>query len=108
MKHINKTEQRAQIQRMSPIMAMQEMLIGYRSTPHPATCISPYEGMINRTVRIKLDYVSRIGDQPNKEKQINERDRLYKEKIKQNAENKKKKKKKKKKKIQNGTQFQCR
>ena len=88
MKLINKTEQRAQIQRMSPIMAMQEMLIGYRSTPHPATGISPYEGMINRTVRTKLDFVSRIGDQPNKEKQINERDRLYKEKIKQNAENK--------------------
>ena len=33
-------------------------------------------------------YISRIRDQPNKEKQINERDRLYKEKIKQNAENK--------------------
>ena len=47
-----------------------------------------YEGMINRTVRTKLDYISRIRDQPNKEKQISERDRLYKEKIKQNAENK--------------------
>ena len=44
--------------------------------------------MINRPVRTKLDYVSRIGDQSNKEKKTNERDRLYKEKIKQNAENK--------------------
>ena len=44
--------------------------------------------MINRTVRTKLDYVSRIEDQSNKEKKTNERDRLYKEKIKQNAENK--------------------
>ena len=59
MKLINKTEQRAQIQRMSPLMAMQEMLIGYRLTPHPATGISPYDGMMNRTVRTKLDYVSR-------------------------------------------------
>ena len=55
MKLINKTEQREQIQRMSPITAMQKMLIGYRSTPHPATGISPYEGMINRTVQTKLE-----------------------------------------------------
>ena len=88
MKLINKTEQTAQIQRVSPIMAMQEMLTGYRSTPHPATGISPYEGMMNRTVRTKLDYVSRINGQTKNEKLINERDKLYKDKIKQSAENK--------------------
>ena len=70
------------------MMAMQEMLIGYRSTPHPATGISPYEGMMNRTVRTRLDYESRISNEPNKGKRINERDRLYKEKVKRNAENK--------------------
>ena len=88
MKLVNKTEQRAQIQRVSPIMAMQEMLTGYRSTPHPATGISPYEGMMNRTIRTKLDYVSRMNGQTKNEKLINERDKLYKDKIKQNAENK--------------------
>ena len=88
IKLVNKTEQRAQIQKISPIMAIQEMLIGYRSTPHPATGITPYEGMMNRTVRTKLDYEKRISNTSNKEKLINERDRQYKEKVKQNAENK--------------------
>ena len=88
MKLVNKTEQRAQIQKISPMMAIQEMLIGYRSTPHPATGITPYEGMMNRTVGTKLDYENRISNTSNKEKLINERDRQYKEKVKQNAENK--------------------
>ena len=88
MKLVNKTEQRAQIQKISPMMAIQEMLIGYRSTPHPATGITSYEGMMNRTVRTKLDYENRISNTSNKEKLINERDRQYKEKVKQNAENK--------------------
>ena len=70
------------------IMAIQEMLIGYRSTPHPATGITPYEGMMNRTVRTKLDYENRISNTSDKEKLINERDRQYKEKVKQKAENK--------------------
>ena len=56
-------------------MAIQEMLIGYRSTPHPATGITPYEGMMNRTVRTKLDYENRISNTSNKERLINERDR---------------------------------
>ena len=42
MKLVNKTEQTAQIQKISPMMAIQTMLIGYRSTPHPATGITPY------------------------------------------------------------------
>ena len=88
MKLVNKTEQRAQIQKISPMMAIQGMLIGYRSTPHPATGITPYEGMMNRTVRSKLDYENRISNTSNKEKLINERDRQYKEKMKQNVENK--------------------
>ena len=43
---------------------------------------------MNRTVRTKLDYKNRISNTSNKEKLINERDRQYKEKVKQNAENK--------------------
>ena len=77
MKLVNKTEQRAQIQKISPMMAIQEMPIGYRSIPHPATGITPYEGMMNRTVRTKLDYENRISNMSNKEKLVNERDRQY-------------------------------
>ena len=65
------------------------MLTGYRSTPHPATGITPYEGMMNRLVRIKLDYIGRLTEQLSKrETQVSERDRQYKERVKQNAENK--------------------
>lgn len=88
MKLVNKTEQRAQIQKISPTMAMQEMLIGYRSTPHPATGITPYEGMMNRIVRTKLDYECRTKKRKRDEALINERDKQYKERMKQNAENK--------------------
>ena len=85
---INKTEQRAKIQRISPMTAMQDMLVGYRSTPHPATGITPYEGMMLRIVRTKLNYESRISYEPKNEKQVNEHDKQYKEKVNQNAENK--------------------
>ena len=89
MRLINKTEQRAKIQRISQMTAMQEMLVGYRPTPHPATGITPYEGMMHRIVRTKLDYESRISYEPKNENQVNEQDKQYKEKvIKQNAENK--------------------
>ena len=65
------------------------MLTGYRSTPHPATGITPYEGMMNRLVRIKLDYIGRLTEQLSKrETQVSEKDRQYKERVKQNAENK--------------------
>ena len=70
------------------MMAKQEMLICNRSTPHPATGITPYEDIINITVRTKLYYENRIINMSNKEKVINERDRQCKEKVKQNAENK--------------------
>lgn len=93
MKLVNKTEQRAQIQRTPTKLAMQEMLTGYRSTPHPATGVTPYEGMMNRRVRTKLDYESRRKEQLHTDKKlINERDRLYKERVKQNAENRNTKK----------------
>ena len=86
MKLINKTEQRAHVQRRPIKIAMQEMLTGYRSTPHPATGVSPYVGMMNRQVRTKLDYLPRITPTVD-DKAVNERDRQYKEKIKQKATN---------------------
>lgn len=64
-------------------------MTGYRSTPHPATGISPYGSMMNRQVRTKLDYTGK--DSPHRRKNdnaVDERDRLYKFKLKNNAEDK--------------------
>ena len=59
MKLLNKTEQRARLENKSAKTAIQELLAGYRSTPHPATGITPYQAMMNRYVRTKLDYTDR-------------------------------------------------
>ena len=56
MKLLNKTEKIANLQGQKSTIAIQEMLTGFRSTPHPATGVSPYEAMMNRTVRTKLDW----------------------------------------------------
>ena len=74
---------------MDSATAIQEMLIGYRSTPHPATGISPYEALMKRQVRTKLGYIQRKHNdrEITEEKEINERDKCYKEKIKHKAEN---------------------
>lgn len=51
--------------------------------------MSPYEAMMNRQVRTKLDYTGK--DSPNRRKQdneVDERDRLYKFKLKNNTEDK--------------------
>ena len=70
-------------------MAIQEMLIGYRSTPHPATGVTPYEALMNRQVRTKLDYQTTEDNVNNiHDTIINRRDAEYKDKIKVNAQNK--------------------
>jgi hypothetical protein len=55
----HKTEQIATLQNKDSATAIQEMIIGYRSTPHPATGISPYEALMKRQVRTKLGYIQR-------------------------------------------------
>jgi hypothetical protein len=89
MKVLNKTEQIANLQNKDSATAIQEMLIRYRSTPHPTTGISPFEALMKRQVRTKLGYIQRKHNdrQITKEKGINERDKCYKEKIKHKAEN---------------------
>ncbi|CAC5366910.1 unnamed protein product [Mytilus coruscus] len=66
MKLINKTEQIANLQNKDSATAIQEMLMGYRSTPHPATGISPYQALMNRPIRTKLgntqEHAFQIGD----------------------------------------------
>ena len=88
MKMLNKTEQIARLQGKDTKFAIQEMLTGYRSTPHPATNTSPYEALMNRKIRTKLDYHQITSpDNVDKQEVINDRDRQYKEKLKEQAEN---------------------
>ncbi|CAC5366628.1 unnamed protein product [Mytilus coruscus] len=89
MKVLNKTEQIAKLQNKDSAIAVQEMLVGYRSTPHLATGVSPYEALMKRRVRTKLGYIPRTNDDEEitDEKKMNERDKCYKDKIKHQAEN---------------------
>ena len=56
------------------------MLMGYRSTPHPATGYYPYEALMKRDVRTKLDFkpFSRKRDIGQMEKEITNTDKEYK------------------------------
>ncbi|CAB3995435.1 Retrovirus-related Pol poly from transposon 297 [Paramuricea clavata] len=51
MKLLNKTEKIANLQGQNSTIAIQEMLTGFRSTPHPATGVSPYEAIMNKTLK---------------------------------------------------------
>ena len=79
MRLLNKTEQRARLENKPAHLAIQELLTGYWSAPHPATGIPPYDAMMDRNVRTKLDYKPReeANDKSN-QSQINERDKEYK------------------------------
>eukprot|EP00794_Sanderia_malayensis_P021366 gene21366-23446_t len=87
MKILNKTEQIANLKGEDREVAILNMLTGYRSTPHPGTGVPPYEEMMNRKVRTKLDYQPSTSEAPilNSEV-INQRDMKYKMKLKSNAE----------------------
>ena len=83
MQTLNKTEQIAHLQGKSGPdrnMAVQDMLMAYRDTPHPATGISPYQAMTNRPVRTKLDYTVPRKERSSRDKMMDEKDRQYKEK----------------------------
>ena len=54
-----KIEQIAHLKGRNGSVAIQEMLTGYRSTSHPATGVAPYEALVNRQVRTKLDHQTR-------------------------------------------------
>ncbi|XP_064622622.1 uncharacterized protein K02A2.6-like [Lineus longissimus] len=85
MKMLNKIEQICHLQNLSGAdreQAIQNMLVAYRSTPHPGIGVSPYQAMMNRDVRTKLDYIEPV--QP-EDDPIAETDRAYKEKIQQQS-----------------------
>ena len=89
MKLLNKTEQIAHLQGGDSNTAIQGMLTGYRSTPHPATGVTPYEALMNRQVRTKLDHQTRENNHENaRDTAVNKRDEEYKQKVKLNAQNK--------------------
>ena len=78
MNVLNKTERIAHLESADPKMRIYEMLTAYRSTPHPATGKTPYQLMMNRDIRIKLDHTGEsLADED-----IQERDLSYKRKAK--------------------------
>ena len=65
------------------------MLIAYRSTPHPATGVAPYETLKGTPVRMKLDYIEPKPKRDEKDNIIDRRDAEYKLKMKQQREGRK-------------------
>ena len=92
MQTLNKTEQIASLQgkdRLERRNAIQDMLIAYRSTPHPATGITPYEAMRGAAVRTKLDHIDPEPQTSEKDDIIDQRDTEYKQKMKQQRDGRK-------------------
>ena len=83
MKVLNKTEQKAHNDVTSSSSAIQYMLMGYRYRPHPGTVFSPFEALINRNVRTKLNYETPTISQDYNcmKKEITFRDKQYKMKL---------------------------
>ena len=61
--------------------ATYDMLQTYRDTPHPATRKTPYELMMNREIRTKLEHFP--SSIPTQDQEVRVNDRNYKERIKQ-------------------------
>ena len=55
MKVLNNMEQSCPLQKSGRNKALQERLMDYRATPHPATNVTPYEALMHRKVRIMMD-----------------------------------------------------
>lgn len=87
MKMLNKTEQIAHLQSRDRTVAIQEMLMGYRSTPHPATKTTPYAALMNRQVRTTLDHTNPKEEKTTRDRKMDEKDKEYKEKLKMQKEN---------------------
>ena len=84
MQTLNKTEQIANLQgknRLARRNAVQDMFIAYRSTPHPATGVAPYEALKGTPVRMKLDYIEPELQRDEKDDIIDRRDAEYKQEI---------------------------
>ena len=92
MQTLNKTEQITNLQgktRLERRNAVQYMLIAYRSTPHPATGVAPFESLKGTPVRMKLDYIEPKPKRDEKDNIIACRDAEYRQKMKQQREGRK-------------------
>ena len=89
MQTLNKAEQIASLQGKNCLErrnAIQEMLIAYRSTPHTATGVAPYDALKGAPVRKKLDYIEPELQRNKKDDIMDRRDAVYKQKMKQQRE----------------------
>ena len=90
MRLLNKTEQITHLQGNDSAKrrsAIQEMLIAYRSSPHPATGVSPYRAMQYREIRTKLDYEPPNEERNPEDERMDIKDSNYKLKMKEKGEN---------------------
>ena len=90
MQTLKKTEQIAQLQskgKLESQNAIHDMLVAYRATPHPAAGISPYEAMRGMAIRTRLDYIAPNTTTSAEDKQVNNNDARYKEKMRTQREN---------------------
>jgi len=95
MKMVNKTEQISHLQGKDASdrrIAIQEMLQAYRSTPHPATGVSPYNAMYGRDIRTKIDYTRANEVLGEEDVNINNKDAAYKMKHRQYKQSRMRKK----------------
>ena len=79
-KVIEKTARIAQVQHTDYKVDIQDTLMAYRATPHPATGYPPYALMFNREVRTNLDHLPTT--QPPQDPEVRRHDAAYKAKIK--------------------------
>ena len=92
MRLLNKTESIAKLTGDESERAISRMLMGYRSTPHPATKVTPYRALMNRDIRTKIDHENIIAKQVQESQEttstnkIDEHDQEYKKKMKEYAD----------------------
>ena len=92
MQTLKKTKQIANLQdknRLERRNAVQDMLIAYRSTPHPATGVTPYEALKGTPARMKLNHIEPEPQRNEMDDIIDRRDAEYNQKVKQQREGRK-------------------
>lgn len=80
MQILIKTEQIAHLKGrtgLDRIMAVRDVLMAHRDTPHPATGVTTYQTMSNRPIQTKLSHTT-LKERSEQDDLIDEKDRLYK------------------------------
>lgn len=79
-KLMNKTAAIARAEGLDLHEATYDMLQAYQETPHPATGTAPYELLMNRAIRTRLDHY--LTERACRDEEVRKRDSTYKEKLK--------------------------